>query len=328
MINNAYSSIFALNALTQGKIIHVKPYSGRDSRDGKTADTAVKTLTKALSKATANKNDIVLMYAESNSASGTTDYQTTTLNWNKDMVHLIGVNAGQRFSHRSRIALVSTYDTASNLMTVSADGCLLSGLELFAGVAGTTPTGCLLVTGTRNHFQNCHIAGIGNDANDITSAYSLYLQGNATENYFENCVIGCDTISRGSAASIYEIYMNTDTGVVSGAKPARNVFKGCYIIGLAGSTTQYFFLKIAAGGADRFVLFDNCVFFNPGASVGGGAAMTYAFEVATNANGKVVLHNTSITGAADVANDPGNIVANLGIPTATDSGLTVVNIKG
>jgi hypothetical protein len=217
-----------------GRAIWVKPVSDNDGNTGLKPAAAVKTLAKALTLATANKNDVVYMVAEGNSASATTDYQSATLTWNKDGVHLVGINAGPRLSHRSRIAFISTYATASNLFTVTAKGCYFENLEFFAGVADANPTGCLLINGgQRNHFKNCHIAGIGNDNNDIAGAYSLYLKGNATENYFEDCVIGCDTISRGSANSIYEIYMDTDTGVVSGAKPARNIFKGCYKIGRA-----------------------------------------------------------------------------------------------
>lgn len=313
----------------QGNIYHVKPSSGNNGNTGDHPDSAFKTLAYAHSKMSADQNDICLMYAESNTAGSTTDYQSTTLTWSKDACHLIGVNAGQRLSHRARIALTSAYDTASNLMTVTADGCLFQGVELFEGVAGTNPTGCLKINaGTRNHFRNCHIAGIGNDANDIAGAYSLSLIGNATENYFEDCVIGVDTISRGSADSIYEIYMDTSTGVVSGLKPARNIFKGCYVLGLAGSATQYLFLKIASGGADRFVMFDGCHFINAGTTVGGGSTMNYAFSVASDANGKVILAGgTSITGAADVADNPGNIFSASGIPSATDAGLTIAVVK-
>ena len=314
------------NKQSQGKNIFVKPGTGSDSNNGLTAEASVKTLARALDIATANQNDTIYMFAEGNSASATTDYQSTTLTWNKDGVHLIGVNAGQRMSHRSRIALISTYDTASNLMTVSANGCLFEGLEILEGVAGTNPTGCLKVTGTRNHFLNCHIAGIGNDANDIADAYSLALIGNASENYFENCVIGLDTISRGSAANS-EIYMAT----LAGARAARNIFKSCIIQGFCASAGNYTFLTAASGSIDRYVIFQDCIFTQPGASVSGGAAMTYAMIV-TSANGKVILHNTSVTGAADIADNPGTIVSNApavpGASDAKDMAITQVVLKG
>ena len=98
----------------QGNVFHVKPSSGNNGNTGDHPDAAFKTLSYALGKATADQNDVILLYAESNTAGSTTDYQSTTLDWNKDMVHLIGVNAGQKLSQRSRVALISTYDTASN----------------------------------------------------------------------------------------------------------------------------------------------------------------------------------------------------------------------
>lgn len=308
--------------VTQGSIYFVKPSSGSDGNIGTSPDTAFKTLAKALSAATANQNDVIYMFAESNSAASCTDYQSTTLDWNKDGVHLIGVNAGQRMSHRARIALISTYNTASNLMTVSANGCLFANLEIFEGVAGTNPTGCLKVTGTRNHFLNCHIAGIGNDANDIAGAYSLALIGNASENYFESCVIGLDTIARGSDVNS-EIYVAT----LAGARAARNIFKDCIIQGYCASAGNYTFLTAAAGSIDRYMIFQNCIFTNPGATVSSGANLTYAFIV-TTANGRVVLHDTSITGADDVADNPGTIFSNRPIPaSATDASLTIAVVK-
>ena len=223
MINNAYSNILAVNAMTQGKIWHVKPYSGRDSRDGKTANTAVKTLAKALSKATANQNDIVLLYAESNSAASTTDYQSSTLDWNKDMVHLVGVNAGSPLGLRSRVAFASAYNTASNLFTLSADSCFISNIEFFAGVAGTSPTGCMQVTGDRNYLKNCVIAGIGADTNDIADAYSLYLNG-VEHMLIEDCEIGLQTIDAGTAANSEILMANTVKNVVfSGGKVVRRI---------------------------------------------------------------------------------------------------------
>lgn len=309
---------------TQGKVIHVKPYSGSDDDNGTSPDKAVKTLVKALALATADKNDIVLLYSESNTAGSTTDYQSSTLDWNKDHVHLIGVNGGPFLGHRSRVALISTYTTASNLFTLSADGCIIANIEFFAGVASANPTGCMKVTGMRNRIENCQISGIGHASMDIAGAYSLQLSGSgASENYFKNCFIGLDTIARGSAAN-YEIHV---TGTTS-SRVARTIFDDCVIAGLCESAGNYVFLSCDSGCMDRFIIFRNCIFTNPGTSVGGGVAMTYAMTV-TSANGKVILHNTSITGAADVANDPGTIVSNAPVVgAATDLSITQVVVKG
>jgi hypothetical protein len=240
-------------AFTQGKVFHVKPYSGDDTKTGRTPGGAWKTLAKALSEATANQNDVVLLYAESNTAANTTDYQAATLDWNKDGVHLIGINAGVNVSPRSRVAFTSAYNTASNLFTLSADGCYIANIEFYAGVAGTNPTGCMNVTGERNRIENCHIAGIGHDNNDIANAYSLRVAG--SENLFKSCTIGLDTISHqflkraSSASDRFTVFRNCmfinaiqSTGVsmlealdvTAGGSPAGLIaLKDCMLIGAA-----------------------------------------------------------------------------------------------
>jgi hypothetical protein len=312
---------------TQGKYIFVKPYSGLDGNSGLSADQAVKTLTKALAIATANQNDTVVLFAEGNSAAATTDYQSSTLDWNKDGVHLIGANAGPRFSHRSRIALISTYVTASNLMTVSANGCLFANLEIFAGVASANPTGCLKITGMRNRFYNCHIAGIGNDLMDTAGAYSLWFYG-ASENVFEKCVIGIDTIGRGSAANSEILFTN---GLAGGAATNfRNIFDDCVIVGYCHTAANYTFITANANASSlgRFLLLKNCIFINAGASAG-GAAMTAAFLIHATSGGYMVMHNCTVVGA-DILHtaETANIIMGAGTTAggmeATDCGVGVV----
>ncbi len=307
-----------------GKYFFVKPYSGLDGNDGLSPDSAVKTLTKALALATANKNDVVFLIAESNSAGSTTDYQSSTLAWNKDGVHLVGINAGGLMSQRSRVAFISTYVTASNLITISAKNCLFANIEFFAGVASANPTGCMKITGMRNHFVNCHIAGIGDDLMDTAGAYSLWFYDSA-ENVFDSCTIGTETIGRGSAANA-EILFTTLAGVGS----ARNVFRKCLITGWCASAGNYLFVSAnAANVLDRFLLFDDCVFHNPSTAIAGGAAMTQAMQIHANANGHVILHNCTIVGADNVnASDTGLVLCGAGsIPNnaeVTDLGLALV----
>ena len=304
----------------QGNIYFVKPVSGNDNKDGKTVKNALKTLAAAYAKCTANQDDTVYFVSEGNSATNASDRQSSTLTWAKDHTHLIGLNAGQRIAHRSRIAFVSSYATAAPLFTLSANGCLISGIEFYAGVASASPTYAMNVEGTRNHIHNCNIAGIGADEMDATGNASLNLAAGAAENYFENCVIGLDTIGRGSAV-VTEIKFNYSTVGV-----ARTIFKGCYITGFCASAGNYTWVTAGIGAIDRFVIFDDCIFTSPGTHVSGGAEMTYGMSM-NSGNGFVILHNTSLTGCANVADNPANIVANLTLPTAADAGMTVVNVK-
>lgn len=241
--------------VTQGTHWFVRPATGSDSRDGRSMASAFATLQAALAAATEDKNDIVFLVSEGNSASECTARVTTAgaaaLDWNKDLVHLIGVNAGGRVSQRSRVAFESTFATAANLFTVSANGCLISDIQFFAGVADANPTGCMLVTGDRNHFVNCHIAGIGHNDNDISGAYSLKLDG-ANENLFEKCLIGLDTIARGT---------NANSGLLVDGGGARNSFEDCEFTAFLEHATNHVHVRLAdATAIDRYLMFLRCIF--------------------------------------------------------------------
>lgn len=243
---------------TQGKSIFVKPYSGSDGNTGLSLNRPVKTLTKALSLATANQNDVVYLCAEHNTAASTTDYQTSTdagLVWNKNLVHLVGIGNFSMIGQRARIAWVSTINNTTNtpLFTLSAAGCNIINVAFFSGVNDAQSIGAVKITGQRNYIYNCQISGIGHDTNDVAGAYSLMIDGGA-ENTIENCFIGLDTIARGSAANS-EILIDTAA--------TRNIIKNCFISSYPEHTTNSPQVKLAdATAIDRFLWFKNCTFYN------------------------------------------------------------------
>lgn len=308
-----------------GSIFYVMPSSGSDLAAGRSPDQALKTLAAALAKCTANKNDIVVLISEGNASALATDYQTATLDWNKDLTHLIGLNSGVPFATRSRIAFKSTYATASHLFTLTANGCALGNLSLFAGVDSTTPTGiCLKMVGMRNRLSFCHIAGAGHDKMDKAGAADIWFL-DSHENFFEDCVIGLDTIKRGTAANSGLLFT---TG--GGGGSARNVFRRCIFPAWCESAGNYVFIKAAAAGVlDRLLLLDDCVLHNVGTAVAGGVQMTQAMDIHAAANAHVILHNTSIIGADNVnSSDTGLVLVGAGGMAnnieQTDLGLAVV----
>lgn len=296
---------------TAGKAIFVKPYSGSDSADGLTPATAVKTLAKALDLATANKGDTVYLIAESNTAAATTDYQSATLDWNKDGVNLIGINCGALLGQRSRVAFISTYDTASNLFTLSANNCLIANIEFFAGVAGTNPTGCMLVTGQRNRIVNCQISGIGHANNDIPGAYSLKIGYPAAENIFSHCYIGLDTIIRANATQEIQI-----TGTGANTRVPRTVFEDCVISSYTSGST---FKALATSYADRFVLLKNCVVYVV-QGITSAVSPTGAISN-SNLNGMILLQNTGVFGYANVTTSDDSQTYSMAPLPGVDSGL-------
>jgi len=282
-----------------GRILHVRPRYGSDiNARPDLVERAFKTIQVAFQNAKANQNDVILVHSEGNSSAYCTSYQSETLDWNKDGVHLIGVNNGINISPRSRLAFISSYVTASNLITVSANNCLFRGIAMFAGVADTNPTGCLKVTGDRNKFEDCHITGFGHASMDIAGAYSINLSG-AEENQFERCTIGMDRITCGAQA-------NSQLLCESTAK--NNRFTDCVFKLVSTHATNHLFVRAATSSLDGGLEFIRTVGYNSQSRNVSGSELTYAMVVASDAGGDVFLDPGSAFQATDCnSTDAGNV---------------------
>jgi hypothetical protein len=287
---------------------------GSDGNKGTNIRHPLATLSQAQTLATADMNDSVFMIAQSNSASSTTDYQSAALSWAKDGVHLIGVNCGNRIAARSRVAQLSTATGITGLLTVSADNCLVQNIHVFQGVNDATSLGAVLVSGDRNHFVNCHFAGIGHATQDAANNYSLKVTG--SENLFERCTIGLDTIARGTAA-------NWELELSSGA--TRNKFVDCDIITYAEAATHQF-LYVPVNGIDRWTQFVNCRFINMPTGDASGTTMTEAFDVTGGGSpdGIIILDGCTLVGATDweAAAVSGKVMIRTDGGTAATAGLS------
>lgn len=295
--------------LSQGKAIFVKPYSGNNSLDGLSPDTAVKTLAKALSLATANQNDTIYLFAESNTASATTDYQAATLTWNKDLVHLVGVGSPTNFSQRARIAQLSTATGVSPLVNVTANGCIFSNFSIFQGVDNATSLVALQVTGSRNVFNNVHIGGIGHATQVAAGAASLKIAG-GSENRFIGCTIGLDTISRDQNCT--ELWFTSSA--------SRNVFEDCLINSYI-SNAGFASITVGSNGIDRINQFKDCLIFTK--STNKAVAQTSVCSIPAISQGAIVLQNTyagTDGGAADWDSNNRGIIWNNSVAAAASAG--------
>lgn len=266
---------------TQGISIFVKPGTGSDGNDGRSPDRAIKTLAKALTLATADQNDVVYLYAQSNTAASTTDYQSATLTWSKDLVHLIGVGAPVAVSQRSRIAQLSTATAVSPLVNITADGCIFANLQIFHGVNDATSLVGTQVTGQRNYFENVHFAGIGHATMLATGAASLKIDGGA-ENVFKNCVLGLDTISR-DASTNGELWLD--------GAATRNKFEDCLIQAYISAAGYDHVTVNDTTGIDRWLWFKNCLFLSK--SDNKAVTQTQVFAIpASISQGAIILQDT------------------------------------
>ena len=290
-----YNAMNALNALlasqgivTQGNVFWVRPRTGTDSLQGNWGQTpaqAFKTLAFAYAQCTANQNDVVVLCAEGNSAANTTDYQSSVLTWAKDLVHLVGVNAGSFCSPRSRVANASAAASYANLFTLSANGCLIYGIEFYHGAGSNTLSAaqtCVTVSGERNRFVNCAISGIGDTTMDYAGSNSLTISN--SENVFQHCYIGLDTVIRSTAAA---------ECIISGTA-ARNLFEDCHFGSYTSLTT---FKAVSVGtSVDRWVKFKTCE-FSVAVNVASAATPTGAIGL-TTMNGQVYVIQPALFGYA------------------------------
>lgn len=299
---------------TTGQVLFVRPSTGSDSNSGKKPTQALKTMGQAHTLMTADKNEVVYLLSESNTAASTTDYRSTTLTWSKDLTHVVGVCAPCKVSQRSRIAQLSTATGVDPLVTVSADGASFRNFQLFHGVADATSLVAMNVTGTRNYFENVHIAGMGDATMVTTNAASLKITGGA-ENVWKECVIGLDTIARDNTSK-GEIWCDTAA--------TRNMFDDCLIQAYV-SHASYVFVTIEDSTAiDRWLWFRNCLFMSKSTNKTIDVAEVFGIP-ASISQGAIVLQDCAVMndGGAPVwtAGTEGIIWANMpAAGTATAGG--------
>jgi hypothetical protein len=262
---------------TTGTVYYLDPVNGFDGNDGLSVATAVKTLAQGYALLASGKNDVLVLISDGSSTS--TARLSAGFTWAKNGTHLVGVCAPARISQRARIAPTSGVAAFANFLTVSASGCYFGNMEQFHGFdAGVAASICLTVTGSRNVFDNVHIAGLG-DATSAASATSrnLKISGGGQENYFNNCTIGLDTVARTNANASLEI---------AGGGP-RNIFDNCLFPFLSTDGLQYALLGAAAAALDRYVLFRNCQFINCVGST--SVAIAELFHLAAAVGGLAVM---------------------------------------
>lgn len=276
-------------------VLFVDGTNGSDANDGLTPKNAIKSLDVAYNLTTGGLNEIIYILGGTSAVTYSTAIASagSGLVWSKSFTHLVGLAAPVQLGQRARL----TNGTATNLLTpllsVTGSGCIFQNIEMFnGGTHATEAAVCLaLSTGSRNAFINCQISG-GGDATSAAdaSSRSLTIAGGGGEHFFQHCYIGLDTNDFSAASSVMEFTAHT----------VRNVFEDC-IFSTYSSTGSSFFVKIGAGGIDRFLLFKACKFLNAG-SLSGGADLADAMSLDAACGGRVLLSDDCIiTGSTATA---------------------------
>ncbi len=269
------------------KTFFVSGAEGSDGNDGTTPKKALASVSAAHTLMTAGKNDVCFVMG--NGQTSGTARETATITWSKDACHLVGVAAPGMVAQRARISTASSTSAVTPIINITADGCLFSDLHFFQDFNTNAANVCMAITGERNVFNRCHIAGGGNATAAVhAGTRSLTIAGTNGEHYFKDCVIGLDTIPRGTAAS-------AEIEITAGS--TRNWFEDCMILSRTDGT-NHDSLLVASGGIDRWLMFKNCIFWND--TVGGGTKQAEQLNVNVSAGGTVMLMNCVTFGATAV----------------------------
>lgn len=265
--------------LALGNAYFVNETTGSDSNVGSRA-APFATLTAALAAATANHGDVI--YLEG------TVHVTATVAWNKNGVSLIGTLAP---SDNDRARISSSGSTVfSPLVNVTGVGCSFINVGTFHGFNDASAQVCWAEAGGRNFYSNVQFLGMG-DATAAAQAGSRSLTvAGSGENLFVGCTIGLDTVTRATNA-------NASLEFLAGT--ARNTFRSCIFQALVSDASDTH-VTVAAGGMDRYALFDDCTFINCVDST--ATAMSAAITNAGGSpSGSILLNDCIFLGATAVA---------------------------
>lgn len=294
-------AVYVVNSAATGNSWFVNETTGSDSNSG-SALSPFQTLTAAQNAAVADNNDVVYL-------SGSV-HITSTVSWAKNGVSLVGL-AAPSDNDRARISAFGA-TAFSPLVNVTAQGCSFVNLGTFhGGFTGATGSQvCWAEAGGRNFYSNVQFLG-GGDATTAALAgmRSLTVAGSG-ENLFVGCTIGLDTIVRA-------INANASLEFLSGSP--RNTFRQCIFQSLVSATTDVH-VTVAAGGIDRYALFERCSFLNAINST--GSTMAVAFTVNAAAGGSILLQDCASVGSTVYATT-GPIYVQGAVPTGATSGLAV-----
>lgn len=257
------------------------PANGDDGQSGESPLEAKATVPAAYALTTSGRHDTVFYIG-----GDTADTLAETLVWSNSHTHLIGLtipNPGMGL--RCRIISGATTDL-TEVVTLSGHGCIFANVKIANESDADADSGAMTVSGERNYFLNCEIAGMLH-ATPAARAGSYSLTVSAGENHFERCTIGANTAGRAAA--------NGELLVTGGA---RNSFWDCRFSSESSTAGKF---AVIVSNMDRYLEFKDCLFIN--FSINWAQDLTNAISDTENQTHYIVLRGNcqfvGYTGIAD-----------------------------
>ena len=260
------SEIRNAGIVTNGSVFWVKIKADTDYttfKDQVGADVIVNTIQDGINKTRNDKNDFVMVVPQN---SGSVFSQTTTVNMNKDRVHLIGVGYTQ--SQRGYAVTLEGFGTAGTasisnglLNMTGGDGCEVAGFR-FLGTAGTS-TGGTVGNGGTGGLITC-----GTGLKDLhMHHFRLDITGAQFDSGTPTGLLDCGSASTGLFFTDFVISEGTRTALVN--SPIALGFNGQDVVFKDGQIIMHAIVTgnthaAAKGGTITgvYVTFDNVDFIN------------------------------------------------------------------
>jgi hypothetical protein len=238
----------------RGKWFFVDPLSGSSTNDGLTVSTAMDSIATAYTACTDGAGDGIAVLSRVVSGTTTSSLLAAAITWSKSGITMFGVAAKSGYNSRARIANAASLLTAPVLITVSGTNNHFENIYLINEGTDNAAIGCLVVTGARNSFYNCHFSQ--NGVTRTPQATDNDMTISSSECTFERCFFGNNnTIRSGAAAG------NVILGVSTTAL-GQIYFTDCKFLSYSATSTHGA-IKIAnAATLGGYVIFDRCKFIN------------------------------------------------------------------
>lgn len=299
---------------TPGTVFWVDYGNGSDGNTGKSPAKAFKTISKAYSMVTTNKDDVIALIGSSTHA------LTEMLTVAKSRVHFIGVDGsnGRYFGQNAKVSLGVT-TAATDIGTILNTGVrnTFTNIKFLNSNTVTEGIYCVVEGGEYTIYNGCEIYK-ETDLNE-TTASEMVMNGDSCQ--VLNCTIGSS--ANLLVGDIIRANVRITGGTAGAGLKARDVvFENCRFLKKAAGTASCYIYAANATDAERMFHIKNSLFYNSKLASGDPAQCVIA--AAAQTEGDILIDNCTSINNTKLSTSTGVAIAGP-VPTYATTGIAVVS---